>query len=155
MPRRQSAAVNQQGGEHVKERLEDVFRPDDLADDLVLLLRGGVYEDDVARIQQQARDLDRRFSWQDGSCYGVSVFAATPQTEDQVLAQHMDARRRYYRILYRDIAGDLLLLPTFRAPHWTVLFDGPAGRQYQLFVDSHGELRDNPHSTRKPGRRPR
>ncbi|MHB8188512.1 MAG: hypothetical protein ACYDDU_21065 [Dermatophilaceae bacterium] len=138
----------------VKERLEDVVRQDDLGDDLMLLLRGGVYEDDVARIQQQAHDLDRRFTWRGGPCYGVSVFAATPETEDQVLAQHMDARRRYYRILYRDIA-QLLLLPTFRKPHWTVMFDGPGGPQYQLFVDSYGELRDNPHWTRKPGRRPR
>lgn len=139
----------------MKERLEDVVRPDDPADDLVLLLRGGVYDDDVARIHQQARDLDRRFTWCGGPCYGVSVFAATPETEDQVLARHMDARRRYYRILYRDIAQQLLLLPTFRKPHWTVMFDGPDGPQYRLFVDSYGELRDNPHWTRKPGRRPR
>lgn len=101
----------------------------------------------------KAHDLDRRFTWRGGPSYGVSVFAATSLTEARVLAQHMDARRRYYRISYRDIAEHLLLLPTFRNPHWSVMFDGPAGRQYQLFVDSYGELRENPYWTRKPGRK--
>jgi hypothetical protein len=139
----------------VKERLEDVLRPDEVADDLMLLLRGGVHEADVARLQRQARDLDRRFSWRGGPCYGISVFAATPKTEGLILATRMDARRRYCRILYRDIAGRLLVLPTFRRPHWTVMFNGPDGPDYQHFVDAYGELRDNPYWTRKPGRRTR
>lgn len=85
-------AASKDGG--VKERLEDFVRPDEIADDLVLLLRGEVHEDDVVRLQRQARDLDRRFSWRGGSCYGVSVFAATPETESLILATRMDARRR-------------------------------------------------------------
>jgi hypothetical protein len=36
----------------VKERLEDVLRPDEVADDLVLLLRGGVHEGEIARLQR-------------------------------------------------------------------------------------------------------
>jgi hypothetical protein len=137
----------------VKERLEDVLRPDEVADDLVLLLRGGVHEGEIARLQRQARDLDRRFSWRGGPCYGVSVFAAMPETEVLILATRMDSRRRYCRILYRDIAGRLLVLPTFRRPHWTVMFNDPDGPDYQHFVDAYGELRDNPYWTRKPGRR--
>jgi hypothetical protein len=139
----------------MKERLEDFLRPDEAAEDLVLLLRGGVDENDVARLQRQARDLDRRFSWRGGSCYGVSVFAATPESEGLVLATRMDVRRRYYRIAYRDIAGRLLVLPTFRRPHWTVMFDAAEGPDYHVFVDAYGELRDNPYWTRKHGRRPR
>ena len=146
-------AASKDGG--VKERLEDFVRPDEIADDLVLLLRGGVHEDDVVRVQRQARDLDRRFSWRGGSCYGVSVFAATPETESLILATRMDARRRYYRIAYRDIAGRLLVVPTFRRPHWTVMFDGPDSPDYRRFVDAYGQLRDNPFWTRKPGRKPR
>jgi hypothetical protein len=60
-------AASKDGG--VKERLEDFIRPDEIADDLVLLLRGGVHEDDVVRLQRQARDLDLRFSWRGGSSY--------------------------------------------------------------------------------------
>jgi hypothetical protein len=83
------------------------------------------------------------------------VFAATPETEVLILATRMDARRRYCRLLYRDIAGRLLVLPTVRRPHWTVMFNDPDGPDYQRFVDAYGELRDNPYWTRKSGRRPR
>lgn len=105
----------------MKERLEDVLRVGEAADDLVLLLRGGVYDERLLRLQQQAAQLDRRFNYRGGPCFGVSVFAATSATESDVLATNMDVRRRYYRGPYPDIA-DLLLLPTFRSPHWTVMF---------------------------------
>ncbi len=138
----------------MKERLEDVLRPDEVANDLVLLLRGGFYEEGLERLQEQAAQLNRRFSLEGGDCYGISVFAATEETEEWVLARNMDVRRRYYRIQREDVA-DLRLLPTFRAPHWTVLFSGPDGPEYAYFVDALGELRENPYYTRKPGRRPR
>jgi hypothetical protein len=138
----------------VKERLEDVLRPDQVAEDLVLLLRGGVYDEDISRLQQQAAELDRRFTYQGGQCFGVSVFAATPETEADVLATNMDVRRRYYRIHASDIA-DLLVLPTFRSPHWTVKFNGADGPDYGYFVDAWGDLRENPYYSRTPGRRPR
>lgn len=138
----------------MKERLEDVLRPGEGADDLVLLLRGGVYDEDISRLQDQAAQLDRRFSFRDGACFGVSVFAATPDTEADVLAGNMDVRRRYYRIEYPHIS-ELLVLPTFRNPHWTVMFGGPDGPDYAYFVDAWGELRDNPYYSRTSGRRPR
>lgn len=138
----------------MKERLDDAVRPDEVADDLVLLLRGGVYEEGAERLQAQAAQLNRRFSFEGGECYGISVFAATEAGEAWVLARNMDVRRRYYRIRYSDVAH-LRLLPTFRAPHWTVLFSGPTGPEYAAFVDALGELRENPYYSRKPGRRPR
>lgn len=118
----------------------------------MLLLRGGVYEEGLGRLQEQAAQLNRRFCFEGGDCYGISVFAATEETEEWVLARNMDVRRRYYRIQREDVA-DLLLLPTFRAPHWTVLFSRPDGPEYAYFVDALGELRDNPYYSRKPGRR--
>ncbi len=30
------------------------------------------------------------------------------------------------------VAGNLRLLPTFRRPHWTVLFDGPSGADWSV-----------------------
>lgn len=138
----------------MKERLEDVLRPDEVAEHLVLLLRGGVYEEGLERLRVQAAQLNRRFSYENGPCYGISVFAATEDTEAWVLARNMDVRRHYYRIRYEDVA-ELRVLPTFRAPHWTVLFSGPEGAEYSYFMDALGELRENPHYSRKPGRRPR
>lgn len=52
------------------EPLEDFLRPDELAKDLILLLRGGVYDEDVSRLQGQAAQLDRRFTYQGGKCFG-------------------------------------------------------------------------------------
>ena len=129
------------------------MRADEAPDDLVLLLRGGVQADEVAKLKSQASDLDRLYTWQGGGCFGVSVFAATPATEADVLSARMGVRRSYYRIKYIDIAGRLAVAPTFLAPHWTVLFPGPDGPEYQFFVDCYGELRDNPYWTRRPGRR--
>jgi hypothetical protein len=139
----------------VKERLEDVLRPDEVADDLVLLLRV-----ESTRVRSHGCNA-RHGTWTDASAGGADratgsrCWRQRPETEVLILATRMDARRRYCRILYRDIAGRLLVLPTFRRPHWTVIFNDPDDPDYQPFVDAYGELRDNPCWTRKPGRRPR
>lgn len=135
-----------------RKRLESVLRPDEAADDLVLLLRGGVHREDTERLKAQAAELNRRFSFRGADCYGISVFAATSESEAWVLAKHMDVRRRYYRVRYADVVL-LEIVPTFATPHWTVMFSGPAGPDYQYFVDALGDLRENPYWSRKPGRR--
>lgn len=84
----------------------------------------------------------------------MSVLAATADTEADVLATNMEVRLPYYRINYLDVS-ELLVLPTFRAPHWTVMFSGPDGSDYTCFLDAWGELRENPYYSRTPGRRPR
>ena len=118
------------------------------------LLRGGPYADEVRQLLRQAADFARLYTWRGSSCFGISVFAATLETEAALLRDRMGARRSYYRIRYRDIDGRLMVVPTFRAPHWTVLFDGPHGSQYRFFVDCYEELRENPYWGRKlPGRR--
>ena len=137
-----------------KDALESVVRPDEGPDDLVLLLRAGDTEDDVAPLKRQAARLNRRFTYEGGECYGISAFSATEENEPWVLATKMDVRRRYYRIKYSDVAS-FRLLPTFNAPHWTVVFSGAGGPEYQAFVDALGELRDNPYWKRRLGRRPR
>lgn len=137
-----------------KDALESVLRPDEMSDDLVLLLRAGDGDDNVELLQRQAVRLNRRYTFEGGECYGISVFAATEENEVWVLATKMDVRRRYYRIKPADIV-DLRLLPTFNAPHWSVLFSGPDGPDYQAFLDALGELRDNPYWKRRLGRRPR
>lgn len=137
-----------------KDALEGALRPDELAEDLVLLLRAGDEDDDVDLLKRQALRLHRRYTYAGDDCWGISVFAATEENEPWVLATKMDVRRRYYRIRSTDLP-DLRLLPTFKAPHWTVLFNGPDGPEYQTFIDALGEIRDNPYWKRRPGRRPR
>lgn len=137
-----------------KEALEDALRPDDLSEDLVLLLRAGDEDDDVELLRRQALRLHRRYTYDGDDCWGISVFAATEENEPWVLATKMDVRRRYYRIRSSDLAR-FRLLPTFKAPHWTVLFSRPDGPEYHAFVGALGEIRDNPYWKRRPGRRPR
>jgi hypothetical protein len=138
----------------MRARLEDVLRHGEVAKDLVLLLRGGVHREGMERLQEQAGDMNRRFSFEGDDCYGISVFAATEESEAWILARHMSVRRRYYRIRYADVAG-LRVLPTFRAPHWSVMFTGPDGADYQKFMDALGDLRENPHWRQRSGRSPR
>lgn len=137
-----------------KEALEDLLRPDESPDGLVLLLRAGDEGDDVDLLKRQALRLHRRYTYDGNDCWGISVFAATEENEPWVLATKMGVRRRYYRVRRIDLA-DRPLLPTFNTPHWTVLFDGPDGPEYQAFLDALGEIKDNPFWKRRPGRRPR
>ena len=137
-----------------KDALEDVLRPDEVPDGLVLLLRAGDERDDVDLLKRQALRLHRRYTYDGNDCWGISVFAATEENEPWVLATKMGVRRRYYRVQRSDLA-DWSLLPTFNTPHWTVLFDGPDGPAYQAFLDALGQIRDNPFWKRRPGRRPR
>lgn len=137
-----------------KDALEGALRPDEGPEDLVLLLRAGDEDDDVDLLKRQALRLHRRYTYDGDDCWGISFFAATEENEAWVLATKMDVRRRYYRIRSSDVAS-LRLLPTFKAPHWTVLFSGPDGPEYQAFIDALGEIRDNPYWKRRPGRRPR
>ncbi len=140
----------------MKRALETAVRVGDRPESVLFLLRGGVYADEVRHLQRQAADFDRLYTWRAGSCFGISVFAVTGETEAAVLESRMGIRRHYRRIRYRDIEGSLTVVPTFRAPHWTVMFDGPHSSQYEFFVDCYGELRENPYWSRQPlGRRPR
>lgn len=137
-----------------KDALEDALRPGEVPEDLVLLLRAGEEHDDVEVLKRQALRLHRRYLYDGDDCWGISVFAATEENESWVLATKMDVRRRYYRIRSSDIAN-LRVLPTFKAPHWTVLFSGPDGPEYQAFIDALGAIRDDPYWKRRLGRRPR
>ena len=97
----------------MRERLEDVIRPGEVAEDLVLLLRGGVHTDGIDRLRDQAGEMNRRFSLEGGDCYGISVFGVTEESESWILARNMALRRRYYRVRYEDVS-ELRVLPTFR-----------------------------------------
>lgn len=87
-----------------KDALDDAVRPDELADDLVLLLRAGDEDDDVDLLKSQALRLHRRYTYGGEDCWGISVFAATEENEPWVLATKMEVRRRYYRIRSSNLA---------------------------------------------------
>ena len=88
----------------MRERLEDVIRPGEVAEDLVLLLPGGVHAEGINRLRDQASEMNRRFSFEGGDCYGISAFAATEESESWILARNMAVRRRYYLVRYEGLS---------------------------------------------------
>lgn len=108
------------------ERLEDAVRQGEHVDDLVLLLRGG--RDVPDKLLRQAATLERRFTYAGTPARGISMFAARDADDERrVLAQKLPTFPNYRRVAAELLVELALLLPTFSAPHWTLLFRRPGG----------------------------
>jgi hypothetical protein len=108
------------------DRLEDVLRTGDSSDDLVLLLRGG--EDTSAKLSRQAALLEARYTYGGQGARGMSLFAAISAVDElAVLESKLRTYPKYRRVPGAALAEIAVLLPTFQAPHWTVLFRPPGG----------------------------
>jgi hypothetical protein len=89
-----------------------------------VVLRGG--PDTVSLLRSHARRLNRLYSLDGAPVFGVSVFVAYgdigPMSERTILSKKLHS----YPTIYRTTVGDLLdadfhVLPTFAAPHYTLL----------------------------------
>lgn len=132
----------------MKRRLEDVIR-DEVADDLVLLLRGG--PDSKEKIMLHADRLEDVFTFKDRPARGISLFAAQGDLDAwTVLGDQLQNYPKYFRIPATAVAERFILLPTFRKPHWTLLLRTPDGSEVpevQLIDELAGsmaEVFDNP-----------
>ena len=131
------------------DRLEDVLRAGESSDDLVMLLRGG--EDTSAKLLRQAALLARRYTYGAQRARGISLFAASsPVGELAVLESKLRTYPKYRRVRGAELAEIAVLLPTFQAPHWTVLFRPPGGARrpeeelLNDLLDILGPVLDNP-----------
>jgi hypothetical protein len=139
--------------------LEDELRKGEATGDLILLLRGG--EDTRAKFLRQADLLEEVFTYGGEPARGVSLFAALGDLDARlVLGAKLANYRRYYRLDGPTVAALALLLPTFRAPHWTLLFQTPPGGQRQSedeildrLLDILGPALDNPKYEPRHGHR--
>lgn len=61
---------------------------------------------------------------------------------------------RYRRVRAEDLGGIATLLPTFRHPHWTALFDSPGPATIQRLLDALGPVLDNPEYRHRARARP-
>lgn len=136
-------------GARVKRRLEEVVRPRESADDLVLLLRGG--PDTEEKILRHADRLADLFTYQGGLARGISLFAAEGDLDVwSVLGTQLRAYPKYFRIPASAVVGRFVLLPTFAKPHWTLLLRTPDGSEVpeKKLIDELmaiiGEVLDNP-----------
>jgi hypothetical protein len=131
------------------DRLEDAVREGERVADLVLLLRGG--EDTEAKLLRQAALLERRFNYAGRPVRGISLFAARGDLDARVvLGTKLRTYPKYRRVRGAALAELVVLLPTFRAPHWTALFHASGGpdRPEEALVadllDILGPVLDNP-----------
>jgi hypothetical protein len=108
------------------DRLEDVLRAGESSDDLILLLRGG--EDTSSKLLRQASLFETRYTYGGQRARGISVFAASSAVDElAVLESKLRTYPKYRRVRGSELAEIAVLLPTFQAPHWTVLFRPPGG----------------------------
>ena len=115
------------------------LRREDVPDDTLVVIRGGVMNEDSLR--RDARIAFLRFGE-----YGVSVLAAP---DDDALTEVAAGPLRQYQRFTITTAGairrvGLELRPTFRRPHYTVIFptldDG-----VRRLLSCENEVIDNPH----------
>ena len=108
------------------DRLEDVLRAGESSGDLALLLRGG--EDTSAKLLRQAALFETRYTYGGQRARGISLFAASSAVDElAVLESKLRTYAKYRRVLGVELAEIAVLLPTFQAPHWTLLFQPPGG----------------------------
>lgn len=131
------------------DRLEDVLRAGESSGDPVLLLRGG--EDTSAKLLRQAALFETRYTYGGQRARGISLFAASSAVDElAVLEWKLRTYAKYRRVLGVELAEIAVLLPTFQAPHWTVLFQPPGGARrpeeelLSDLLDILGPVLDNP-----------
>ena len=131
------------------DRLEDVLRAGESSDDLVLLLRGG--ENTSTKLLRQAALFERRYTYGGQRARGISLFAASSAVDGlAVLESKLRTYSKYHRVRGAELAEIAVLLPTFQAPHWTLLFQPPGGARrpeeelLNDLLDILGPVLDNP-----------
>jgi hypothetical protein len=88
-----------------------------------------------------------RYSWRGSPFVAISAEVATAGwSVDVILAgSRLRTRRRYAAAAVADVlAGGFELLPTFVAPHYSVLLPSYDGRSAQRLLDVLGEMKPNP-----------
>ena len=140
------------------DRLEDFLRSGESSDDLVLLLRGG--EDTRAKLLRQAALFETRYTYGGQRARGISLFAASSAVDElAVLESKLRTYPKYRRVPGAALAEIAVLLPTFQAPHWTVLFRPPGGvrqpeeKLLNEVLDILGPVLDNPRHVSDRSRR--
>lgn len=126
-------------------RLEESIRAGESPGDLILLLRGGT--DTREKLARHADRMVGRYTYRGEPARGISLFAARGDLDARVVLEaRMSTYRAYYRVDAERLSALGTLLPTFEAPHWTLLF--PAAGDDSGLLDELlailGPVLDNP-----------
>lgn len=97
------------------------------------------------------RSFETRYTYGGQRARGISFFAASSAVDElAVLESKLRTYPKYRRVRGAELAEIAVLLPTFQAPHWTVLFRPPGGARRPAeellsdLLDILGPVLDNP-----------
>jgi hypothetical protein len=100
---------------------------------------------------RQAALFETRYTYGGQRARGISLFAASSAVDElAVLESKLRTYPKYRRVRGTELAKIAVLLPTFQAPHWTVLFRPPGGARrpeeelLNDLLDILGPVLDNP-----------
>lgn len=95
--------------------------------------------------------FETRYTYGGQRARGISLFAASSAVDElAVLESKLRTYPKYRRVRGAPLAEIAVLLPTFQAPHWTVLFRPPGGARrpeeelLKDLLDLFGPALDNP-----------
>ena len=96
---------------------------------------------------RQAALFETRYTYGGQRARGISIFAASSAVDElAVLESKLRTYPKCRRVRRAALAEIAVLLPTFQAPHWTVLFRPPGGArrpEEELLNDLLGPVLDN------------
>ncbi len=129
--------------EELRRRVRDERPPLDAS----VVLRGG--PDTASLLRSHARRLNRLYVLDGGPVFGVSVFVAYGDIGGTSERTILSGKLRGYPTIYRTtvevvLRSGLNLLPTFAAPHYTVIT--PDLDAVADLATAFGELVDNPYA---------
>jgi hypothetical protein len=110
-----------------RDELRTHVRHEQPPEEAAVVLRGG--PDTPSLLRSHARRVNRLFVLDGAEVFGISVFVAVCDQRHTSEPQILGGKLGTYETIYRTTVGALLasgygLLPTFQAPHCTVLIPG-------------------------------
>lgn len=131
--------------------IEDLLRPgEELDGDAHLVMRG--WPVDVPGILRNADNTRRRYSPAGEPFVAISAEVTIPGWDVESILQgsRLRSRRNYAIAPVREIvAAGFGLMPTFTAPHYSVVLPSYAEADAARLVEAFGDMKPNPHFERR------
>jgi len=139
-----------------REELRPRVRPEAIADDRMIVVRGG--PDNLASLARHAQRTSRAFLLDGEPLWGLSVMAALDDIGPASLAGILAGRMATYSSVHTPTAGGLTgvgfdLVPTFGRPHVTVRLASADPRELERLLAALGPARPNPYHGGRQSRR--
>lgn len=134
--------------------LSATLRRDEIVSGDVVVVRGGL--DTSAKILGHAEDLARRFTWRGAPAVGVSAFGSRIAAINDVLSDKLVSYPKYRLAQVGALReAGFEVLPTFVAPHVTIVLPDLDDKTLDRLLDTFGPVRDNLEYRRRRNRRHR